>query len=235
MPKREGWDALLLPGTTSISNLHPIAIISIKRFYFHSELPPDIQSTHRVCTFDHLRSPSIAMLSTIARAAIRRVGAGAIHPSTNRVFQSIWHLQSLRTYDNADGTLPSTDASFILRRSLATVAKVPATSSKPKAKKAPKKNATKKLKKKVASKPKSAIGRPKKVLTKEEETKLRIRSLKKVALSVPKMKPSRPWLVFIVEYIAENHTGQQQSLGLLSKAASAKFKSLSPSEVEVRY
>jgi hypothetical protein len=166
------------------------------------------------------------MLSNVARAAIRRVGAGAVHPSTNRVFQSIWRIQQLRTLESTESAVLSSGFSFTLRRTLATAATTRATSAKPKTKRA-----AKKPKKKAAAKPK-AKGRPKKVLSAEEKAKLRIRELKAIALSNPKLKPSTAWTVLVSEQVAGN-IPQGKSLGSLVGEAATKYKSLSPNELDV--
>lgn len=179
------------------------------------------------------------MLTTIARAAVRRVGAGAVRSSTNRAFQSIWHVQRLRTSENTDSVLPSTGFAFVLRRSLATAATASAGSSKPKAKKSPK-TAVKKPKKKVTAKAKPAKkpATKKKVLTEEEKAekkaKLRIKQLKVAALSTPKRKPHSTWTVFVSEYIVEHHTPDKKVSEMMAEGAT-KYKALSPGELEVGY
>ncbi|KIN01965.1 hypothetical protein OIDMADRAFT_196730 [Oidiodendron maius Zn] len=169
------------------------------------------------------------MLSTIARAAAKKVGAGAVRSSTNRVFQSIWHSQRLRTRENTEATLSGANISFTPRRTFATATKAHATSPKPRSKTSTKKKASKKPKK-VTAKPK-AKSRPKKVLTPEEKKKLRIKELKAVALSTPKLKPSTAWTVLVGEEVSESAAGGK-SLASSTTDAAAKYKSLSPSEVE---
>jgi hypothetical protein len=169
------------------------------------------------------------MLSTIARAAIRRAGAGAVYPPTNRVFQSFWHLQRLRTRGNTEIVLPTTDLSFLLRRTLATATKTGTGAATPRSETVTKRAAKKP--KKVAAKAK-AKSRPKKVLTAENKAKLRIKELKSVALSTPKLKPSTAWTVLVSELVSDGATGGK-SLGLSVTNAAAKYKSLSPGELEV--
>lgn len=171
------------------------------------------------------------MLSSIGRAAIRRVGAGA--GSTNKLLQSTWfvHHASART-----------QFALSLRRLYATslkttktVTKVSKTSAKPKAKKAApkkakakavKKKPVKKAVKKVAAKPK----RKPKRLTPEAKEKAHIKELKAAALfTAPKRKPQTVWLLVVAQEASKG-----TSAPVSAKGASAKYKSLSPAEIEVR-
>jgi len=168
------------------------------------------------------------MLSRIGRSALRRAGAGAAHRSTSRAFQGVWHLQRLSASENRESALSSTRCFFILRRSLATAAKkTTSTTTKRKATKKPaKKKAAAKPKRKVKAKPK------KKVKTPEQEQKLKIKNLKMVALDEPKGKPSTAWTVLLSQYMKEN-AAPGNSIATLSKDAAAKYKALSPGELEV--
>jgi hypothetical protein len=173
------------------------------------------------------------MLSRITRAAIRRVVAGTAYPSTNRVYQSVWHLQHLNTHKNTEKALSSTQFSCVSRRSLATAANTTSTSPKPKSKKAPAKRAVKKpAKKKAAAKPKAKAKPKKKVVTPEQKEKLKIKELKAVALSPPKTKPSTAWTVLLAEFVTEHATPGKQAVSFAREAA-AKYKALTPGELEV--
>lgn len=158
------------------------------------------------------------MLSTIARAAIRRIGAGALRPSTNQVSQRTWQGQRLQIPKNSG-------FSHISRRSLATATGTRKTSAKPKTKK----KAAKKPKKKVAAKRKT---KPKKVLTPEEKTKLKVKELKAVALSLPTQKPSTAWMVMVSDSLSGGKLDTKLSAAMSD--ISARYKALSPSELEVR-
>jgi hypothetical protein len=175
------------------------------------------------------------MLSAIGRAAIRRAGAGAAHPSTNRVFRSVWRLQRLQTRENAESNLSPTQISFVLRRSLATAASTAKPKSKTPAKKvvkkAAKKTVKKPAKKKAAAKPKPKA-KPKKIVTPEEKEKLKIKKLKAVALSIPKLKPATAWTVLVSDFLSENTVPGKQVTTWVKEAA-AKYKTLSPGELEV--
>jgi hypothetical protein len=180
------------------------------------------------------------MLSTIGRAAVRRVVAGAPQ-STNKAFQSIWHLQHVGTLHNPkNGSgLPQFSS---LGRSYATTAKVV---SKPRTTK-PTANPLKAVAKKAAKKPvkkpvkkvakKKAVKKPvkkpakKKILTEEQAEKLALKKLKAKALSFPKNKPHTAWGVLLSEYTKE-HASTAYNTGF--KDSAAKYKSLSPAELEV--
>jgi len=183
------------------------------------------------------------MLSTIGRAAIRRVGAGANASSTNRVLQSGWHLQRLDRSQNAENAF---HANFVpLARQYVTASKTTQTKKprakaasnsgpkpKSKLKRAPKAPAKKAPKKKVAKKvvKKKAKVVKKKVLTPEQQTRQKIRELKKVALSAPTRKPETAWMVMLDETRSGAAPGESQTV---MKTASAKYKSLSPEELQV--
>ena len=90
-------------------------------------------------------------------------------------------------------------------------------------------------KKATAKKPvKKAVKRP---LSKEALNRQRIaaeRELKsKALLDSPKDLPASAWQVVLAE-ISKASTGQSGRIGLKSKEASAKYKSLTPEEIEVR-
>ena len=184
------------------------------------------------------------MLSTIGRAAIRRVGAGANASSTNRVLQSGWHLQRLDTSKGSDN---ATHAQFLLlARQYATASKTTQTSKprarvstkpgpkpKSKLKRAPKAPAKKAPKKKVAKKvvKKKVKAIKKKVVTPEQRTRQKIRELKKVALSPPTRKAETAWMVVLDEARATAAPGENRTV---MKTASAKYKSLLAEELQVR-
>jgi hypothetical protein len=177
------------------------------------------------------------MLSTIGRAAVRRVVAGGA-ASTNRAFPSIWHLQHVGIYYDSKSSLK-----FHLSqgRSYATATKAapkPKTTkpktTKPKkavAKKVVKKPAKKVARKKAVKKPKPKPRKPaKKILTEEQARKVAVKDLKAKALSPPKQKPISAWTVLAAEY-AKEHASSMPSTGW--KDASAKYKGLGPAELEV--
>lgn len=176
------------------------------------------------------------MLSAIGRAAIRRAGAGAAHPSTHRVFRSVWHLRRLQTRENAERDSSSSQISFVLRRSLATAALTTNPNTKKPAKKtvkkAVKKAVKKPAKKKAVAKPKPKA-KPKKVVTPEEKEKLKIKELKAVALSVPKLKPTTAWTVLMSDFLSDNSVSSRRVTTWVKEAA-AKYKNLSAGELEVR-
>jgi hypothetical protein len=186
------------------------------------------------------------MLSTIGRAAVRRVVAGGPQ-STNRAFHSIWQVQrATLSKDGDDGLL------FIYRRSYATATKAvakpkskstTATKAKMTAKPSAKKTATKKatkvaakravkkpVKKKIVAKPKKPI---RKVLTPEEKERKVITALKKQALSIPTRKPDSAWMVYIAEQL-KKVDGTPGGLATKMPVICQAYKNLSPAELEVR-
>lgn len=176
------------------------------------------------------------MLSTIGRAAIRRIGGGGVSTSTNRAFQSLWSLQRADYIQKPETAL---------HRCYATATKT-VTKPKPKAKtatKTAKPKAAKKVvkkkkpapkKKKVALKKKPAVKPKKKPVPLTEEQKLRaeIRELKVKALLAeePKALPLTAWNVLLTE---ESKLGGL-SASVRMPAIAAKYKALSPEELEVR-
>lgn len=160
------------------------------------------------------------MLSTIARAAIRRVGAGAVRPSTNRVYQRIWHTTHLRNLEHAE-------FSRVPRRTLATATTSRAGATKTKKKAPAKKKAAKKPKKVAAKK----AAKPKKVLSPEAKAKLRVKLLKAAALSPPPQLPATSWALMVKDTLG-GQTGSKVTVAI--QDVSVKYKSLSPSELEVR-
>lgn len=110
---------------------------------------------------------------------------------------------------------------------------------KPAAKKAaPKKKA---VAKKAAPK-KKPVGRRKKVLTPEQKKALQIRELRRVALFTPgaarepSPRPIQTWKIFLAKDTEglKGNTDTKATLTAWIKERSAKFRALSPTEVEVR-
>jgi len=190
------------------------------------------------------------MLSAIGRAAVRRVVAGGAQ-STNQALRSIWHIQRVDSTQNPSNTPQS---ALPIRRLYATAtkaapttkAKIPATKAKPKAKKvAPKKKAVKKPVKKVVKKKAKPKAKPvkkvKKPLTEVQKSKLAatkarvyLKELKEQALSPPSKPATTAWQVLLSEVTKQPQpAGQKYDLASVAKEASAKFKSLTPAELEV--
>lgn len=189
------------------------------------------------------------MLTNIGRAAVRRVGAGGSHASTNRGFQGIWRLHSTHAHSNVNNASDRTQFPLLTRRLYATTTKVTQTTAprakrvattkaiaaKAKPKKAVKKPAVKKPKKRVASKPKPKPKRKvkaKKVISPEQKAKADIKALKVTALSPPKAKPSTAWTVLVNE-LGTEQAGTGKSATSFSKEAATKYRSLSPEQLEV--
>ncbi|TAQ88506.1 hypothetical protein B7494_g3130 [Chlorociboria aeruginascens] len=190
------------------------------------------------------------MLSSIGRAAIRRVGAGTWHASTNRGLQSIWQLLRVDSSTNTDNASLQAGFSSSLQRAYATVTQSTLskkrTTAKPKtteagAKKVVKKAVKKKpaSKKKVAAKKKpkpQARPRPKKILSDEEKLKAKAKEWKTVALlSEPKKKTTAVWNLVLQDTMrAAKRDGDDPKSVFKATAAEAstKFKSLSPEEIE---
>jgi hypothetical protein len=175
------------------------------------------------------------MLSTIGRAAVRRVVAPGPQ-STNNAFRSVWHLQYVGTFHHPKGSSALPKSSFPLVRTYATATKVspkPKTTTAQKAK--PKKAAAKKPVKKLAKK-KNVLKKlvkkvvKKKVLTEEEKKKAVVKALKAKALSIPKKLPQSAWTVLTSEHSRVN-PGSMASGGMVEVAG--KYKNLSPAELEV--
>ena len=187
------------------------------------------------------------MLSSIGRAAIKRVGAASSRTSTSQIFRGFWHLQRVETSKHADPAPISAHIYSSSRRSYATATKTTKTrakkptTAKPKTKAAAKKKPAKTApkKKKVAAKPKPKK-RIKKTLTAEEKEKAQVKELKTIMLSPPKNKPSSAWHLVMAETVSAKANGkaglngeQKERLSSAAKEAAAKYKSLSPEELEV--
>jgi hypothetical protein len=201
------------------------------------------------------------MLSTIGRAAIRRTGLGASYPQCGRVGELAWKLQRICIAENACDTTQTysphgSRVGNAGRRSFATATKTPTTARATKAKSkstTAKKSATgaskratakskAKPKRKVAKKPKKPV---KKVLTEEQKAKRaevkakeEVKALKAAALlSEPKQLPATAWSVLVSEYVKEQKSEMGQNFSGVTKSitgAATKYKSLNPSEREVR-
>lgn len=176
------------------------------------------------------------MLSTIERAAIRRVVAGGTQ-STNRAFQSIWHLQHVATsHIPRSGSVgrsyaTATKAAPKPKTTKPTTTKSKTAKPKAAANKVAKKPAKKVARKKAVKKAKPKTRKPvKKILTEEQAKKVAVKDLKAKALSPPKQKPSTAWSVLVSEYVKE-HAAAGSGSGM--KEASSKYKILSPTELEV--
>ena len=186
------------------------------------------------------------MLSSIGRAAVRRVGAGVSQQSTNRVFlQSLWQLERADKSNNADSIFTQRPFYLSLRRSYATTVKATVPKSevsiaakptaKPK-KAAPKKSAKKavkkKPKKKLATKSKVKAKPKKKVLTDEQKKRATLRALKLTALTPPTLKPRSTWLAFLKKFNEDNKSSAASG-ATKAKDASVHFKSITTEELEV--
>jgi hypothetical protein len=102
-------------------------------------------------------------------------------------------------------------------------------STKPKKKAVAKKAVKKKtVVKKLKPKPRA---RPKRILTEEEKKKVVVKDLKAKALTQPKQLPQTAWTVLASEVSKANPTNPRIASGMV--AAAAKYKSLSPAELEV--
>jgi len=185
------------------------------------------------------------MLSAIGRAAVRRVVAGGAQ-SKNQALRSIWHIQRVDFIQD-----PSNTSKFALpiQRLYATATKAApgtkvkksATKAKPKAKKpAPKKKAVKKAAKKVVKKKSKPVKKVKKPLTEMQKSKLvatkaraHLKELKEQALSPPSKPATTAWQVLLSEVTKQPQpAGQKYNLATIAKEASARFKSLTPAEIE---
>lgn len=189
------------------------------------------------------------MLSTIGRAAVKRVVGGGTQ-SANQALRSIWHIQRVDSTQNPFNTSAGPQFTLPIRRPYATATKATpklkskktATKAKPKAKKAaPKKKVVKKVVKKKTKAKAKPVKKVKKVLTEEQKSKLaatkaraHLKELKEQALSPPLHTSVSAWQVLLTEFSKRPQpAGQKGDIGSVSKEASAKFKSLTPAELEV--
>ena len=167
---------------------------------------------------------------------------------------SVWNFQRVGFPKDSENALVEASVYFPSRRLYSTASKIPAnpkektptTTSKTSeasktsksTKKASTKKPTKKAKRKVAPKPKRPT---KKILTAEEKEKLAttkasraLRDLKVTALKPPKAKPFTAWMVIQTEYSKKEDGGVVKTIMEAAKQASLKYRSLTPSEIEVR-
>jgi hypothetical protein len=183
---------------------------------------------------------NINMLSSIGRAAIRRVVARG-NQSTKQGLQTALYLKRVDRIQSTASNSPRYLSSFALRRTYATTTKTKTTpaseakAAKKPAKKAVKKTITKKkVVKKVKAKPKAKVKKAKKELTPEQKEKAKEKAEKKLlkekALEIPKPKPATAWTVFLAEFLKGSTLSPQSKM----TEGSAKFKALSPEQLEVR-
>ncbi|RDW88839.1 hypothetical protein BP6252_00871 [Coleophoma cylindrospora] len=188
------------------------------------------------------------MLSSIGRAAVRRVGAGVSRPAiTNNAARYLSQLQRVHSFKLSRDTSRNPQTSLRARRSYATATDA----AKPKATKATAKKTTKKTttkksvakpkKKKVAAKKKAAP--KKKVLTEEQKAALKekksvqkskddLKALKATSLIKEQPKNAAPgtaYMCLVKEMMSSR--GTQPVTAMMAEAAK-KWKSLSPSEIE---
>ncbi|PQE21108.1 HMG box protein [Rutstroemia sp. NJR-2017a WRK4] len=195
------------------------------------------------------------MLSSIGRAAIKRIGG--VHPSSNRFLASTWQLQRVEAHQNAAIISRSSSQSLLARRSYATATKsapakkpaatatkaaakkpaarktaTPKTAAKKPAKKDAKKPAKKPVKKAKAKskakpkpKPKPRTKKPLKESVKLFREKRKLRELALLA-EEPKHKPNTARNVHVQSLLA----GSKGKIDL-GKAAAA-YPALSPVEIE---
>ena len=89
-------------------------------------------------------------------------------------------------------------------------------------------------KKKAKAKPKPKPKKPKKVLTEAQKSALTKKKLKATALKPPHGVPSTTWAVYLTEKMRQpGSAGARNDVAVLSKAASAEFKQLTPEQLEV--
>lgn len=198
------------------------------------------------------------MLSTIGRAAIKRIGGS--HISTTRFLATIWQLQRVEGQQNVESSLGSLSASSLARRLYATASKAtqtkPTTSKKPATKaESAKKTAAKKpaakkparevAKKKPAAKkpvkkakakakpkpkPKKKPTKKKVVLTPSQILRKKIRELRVTALvgKEPAIKPTSAFQILL----QQNSKSVKDIIENVRQTA-AQLKSLSTAEFEV--
>jgi uncharacterized membrane protein YqiK len=201
------------------------------------------------------------MLSTIGRAAIRRVGAGASHAQQGRVGELTWQLQRVciarSSYEASDAhSTRRSGVTYSTRRSYAAAAKSP---GPPRAKKTTTKakstttkktasGSAKKATTRKAAKPKKKVAakRPaKKELTAEQvakraevKAKAQIKELKAAALlSGPKTLPASAWAVVFAEDVKHKKSEMGTSFAGVTnivKEAATRYKNLDSAEREVR-
>ena len=163
------------------------------------------------------------MLTSVGRAAVRRVLTRAATPTAASVPRSL----AIRSAVPSRSFVSSALARFPEKGSVTTAAK------KTKTTKAKKATGTTKKKTAAAKKPK-AKPKPRKVLTPEQKETLLVRQLKKEALlsSGPERVPSSAWRLFV----AQKFGGTTGSFTDGRQAELAQqYKNLSASEMEVSF
>lgn len=107
--------------------------------------------------------------------------------------------------------------------------------AKPRINPKPKSAKKKKAKAKPKPKPKPKPKKPKKVLTEAQKSALTNKQLKATALKSPHGVPSTTWAVYLAEKVrGTDNAGARRDVTVLSKAASAEYKQLTPEQLEVR-
>lgn len=174
-------------------------------------------STHDLSQLVHVLQRSVLSRNGLSLPAVCAV---------SRAYRAAL-VESRRSYATTTrATKPTATVKKAVKKTAAK--KTTPASKKASAKKSTKKATAKKAKpkKKPAAKPKRA----KKVLTPEEKEKLRIKELRKKALKEPHSnRPLTTINVFCIEALTGQKTNGPAALG----DAVAKFKSLTPAELEV--
>ncbi|KAH8808267.1 hypothetical protein F5884DRAFT_362506 [Xylogone sp. PMI_703] len=190
------------------------------------------------------------MLSAIGRAAIRRLGA----QPANRLVQSLQSTPRITIFKTC--TVPLGYAHYTTSSvrlfAAATTTKTKKTSKKspaksttskaaPKKKAATAKKTTRKTTRKTAKKTTAKAKKPaKKQLTEKQKEEKQakkerehLRKLKETALLPgPHRLPDTAWMIVLSEYLKANAEKGNQTSGTKTKEAAAKYKSLSPEELE---
>lgn len=177
------------------------------------------------------------MLSTIGRAAIKRLGARPAATSANRLVQSFWSTSRVDTSNDFVSALSYAQYMKSQTRSYAAAATGTTKKSQTKSSTGTKKSGAKKAKKTTKAK------KPAKELTEEQKERLQakkekeeIKKLKETALlSQPKPIVDSTWGLVLQESMKANATKGAKVNGAPSKEASEKYKSLSSYELEVGY
>lgn len=87
---------------------------------------------------------------------------------------------------------------------------------------------------KAKAKPKPKLRKPKKVLTDAQKSALTKKELKATALKPPHGVVSSTWQVFATEKMRTDNAAAKTKFGDLMKEVSAKYKQLTPEQLEVR-
>ena len=188
----------------------------------------------RLLQWSSERVPAFYSTGLLRQDANSKNGCSLIVPVIRRAYATERPVSRPKAHTGRTTTSPRKKAAPKAAATKKPAAPKKPTKSKPKPKARPKTKAKAKPKPKPRRRVLTDQQKAKRIATKEN---LDIKKLKELALAPPTQLPSTAWLVVIQQTVKDGDAGKgldaRKRLGGSAKAAAAKYKSLSPEELEV--